>query len=100
MYIIVNILFFSPSFLTASSSGLTKLSSSFSLLCVRSHYTFPKHQQCSVAYFAAQRRENDEDNFVRPLDDAVKKLGEKNKMLTIMYMFNTAYCVKRILSIL
>jgi hypothetical protein len=62
---------------------------------IRSHYAFPKHQQCSVAYFAAQRRENDEDNFVRPLDDAVKKLGEKNKMLTIMYMFNTAYCVMR-----
>ena len=68
---------------------------SYRIESIRSHYAFPKHQQCSAAYFAEQRRENDEANFVRPLDDAVKKLGEKNKTLTIMYMFNTAYCEMR-----
>lgn len=56
---------------------------SYRIESIRSHYAFPKHQQCSAAY------------FVRPLDDAVKKLGEKNKTLTIMYMFNTAYCMMR-----
>jgi len=50
---------------------------SYRIESIRSHYAFPKHQQCSAAYFAAQRRENDEDNFVGPLDDVVKKLGEK-----------------------
>ena len=78
----------------AGPSSFISGNKSYRIDGIRSHFSSPKHLQCSEAYFAAQRRDNNDNNFQGPMDVAIRKLSEKNRTLMI-YMFNTAYCIMK-----